>query len=422
MRAIFFAEYFPPYMGSDRRIFHIARALTQWNVEFAVVPPLRILGGRCEQGLREYFSRYFLNGVVDDESGGIHGHYFRLPRGLASAWRSAGVHAAYAVTLPYLIRAAARYLRARKPDVVVIAHPSYLCGVAGLAAARACGIPALLDYPDAWTPLAVETASLSPWGASARILAGIERAAAHMPDRIVSITAALARYIGGLGARCPIEVVPNGADETHFDFRKTESGRARLGYADDDEIVLYSGRLEPWSGVDEIVRMVGLTARMRPRVKFLFVGDGSAAARAAKDIHEARLEQHAAFIGYRPYGQMPSLIAAADIAIVPFPRTPTTEVCSPLKLFEYMMMHKPVITTGLPGLRELVSDEHAFFIHTFRAEEQANAVVLLLESAGLRSRLAESSYALVRRYLTWTTLAERFSRAMLATVAARRSA
>jgi glycosyltransferase involved in cell wall biosynthesis len=408
-----FAEYFPPYMGSDRRIFDLVSHVRDWSFEFAVVPPLRILGGRCEEALAEYFQRHFIDGIVEDESGGIHGHYFLLPPQLMRAWRSLPLPVAYAMTLPYLAARAAKYLRAQKPDIVVVAHPSYLCGAVGLLAAHAAGIPAVLDYPDAWTPLAVETACIDPNGATARILRTLEAAIARSAKRIVSITAGLERYVRGLGAACPIDIVPNGADDARFGAA-IPSARTTLGYEDGDEVILYSGRLEPWSGVHEIVEAIAKVCATRPRARFLFVGDGSAAGQLLEELSARGLENRVQCLGFQRYARMPELIAAADIAIVPFPHTPTTEVCSPVKLFEYLLMRKPVITTDLPGVREAVDERHVAFVRDLSRDQLGGAILELLQDAQRRENLRKAGYERCVQHFVWPVLAAKFSQSMSA--------
>lgn len=406
--AVVFAEYFPPYMGSDRRIFDLVRNCASWNIEFAVVPPLRILGGRCESALTEYFQRHFIEGVVEDESGGLHGHYFTLPPPLMRAWRRFGLPVAYGLTVPFLVAAAVRHLKARKPDVVIVAHPSYLCGAVGLFAAKIAAIPALLDYPDAWTPLAIETAGIRPGGMTANILRFLEGVIARRARRIVSITAGLTSYIRALGVSAPVSLVGNGADATMFDASLAPLSAAELRLPEGSEIILYSGRLETWSGVHEIVDTIDTVCSARERARFVFVGDGSAADSLVKEIHGRGLSDKVSFLGFRRFAQMPKIVASASVAIVPFPDTPTTRVCSPVKLFEYMLMKKPIITTDLPGIREAVSEQHVTFVRTLSAPEMSEAILSLLSNPRNASAVADRAYNLALSEFTWQELAIRF--------------
>lgn len=414
--AIFFAEYFPPYLGSDRRIFDLACAIPDWRTEFAVTPPLRVLGGRQEDALHDYFQRHFIDGVIDEDNGGIHGHYLLLTRFLMTAWEKLPMPLAYALTLPYLILRAASYLKERRPDLVVVAHPSYLCGVVALIAAKITGIPTLLDYPDAWTPLAVETSGISPSGPTSQVLGTIEKLTARSADRIVSITHGLAGYIRALGARAPIDVVPNGADAKRFNFEATGPARGDFGLPENRPIVLYSGRLEAWSGVHELIEMVQMVAAQVPDVLFAFVGDGTASAELQESAAETGVGENVAFLGFQPFSVMPRVIASVDIAIVPFPHTPTTEFCSPVKLFEYVLMHKPIVTTKLPGIYESVDERHVVFVEDFTARSFADSVVLLLNNSVLCNNLVTAAYDHCKHKFCYENLAFEFSQSMKSTV------
>ena len=413
--AIFFAEYFPPYMGSDRRIFDLARSIQGWSIEFVITPPLRLLGGRHEKALHEYFQRHFVNAEVDDESGGIHGHYLTLPARLMSAWRNLPMPFAYALTVPYLVYESVAYLRRKRPNIVVLAHPSYLCGVVALIAAKILGLPTLLDYPDAWTPLAIETAGIPERHWMPPVLSWLEKFVARRADSIVSITQGLTKYIRSLGVSARIDVIPNGADESHFNIAKVGASRESLGLPRDADVILYSGRLEAWSGVHELVETIRVVTKKNPRAHFLFVGDGSAAAPFMSQVATANLDASVTFLGFQPFATMPALISACDVAIVPFPRTLTTEYCSPVKLFEYMLMRKAIITTDLPGIREAVTDQHVHFIRDLSSDELSQAIISILDDSQRRLGLEEHAFHRSLNGHRWSSLAANFAQCMEAT-------
>jgi len=411
-RAVVFAEYFPPYMGSDRRIYDLMRHVRDWRVQFAVAPPLRVLGGRCEEALRDYFQQHFIDADQEDEAGGLHGHYFRLRHWIYAAWRVLPMPLAYVLTVAYLVKRASRHLAQVRPDIVVLAHPSYLCGLVGLIAARLHRVPVLLDYPDAWTPLAVETAGLRPDGLRAKLLGGLERLVARSCDTIVSISDGLTRYIRTLGSRARIEVVANGADVVHFDPERVVSRREALGFAPGDDVVLYSGRLELWSGIDALVETIERVVERRPRARFLFVGDGSTAVDFVAQLDARGLRERVVFAGFQRFKDMPALIAAADVAIVPFPSTPTTDVCVPVKLFEYLAMGVPVVTTGLPAIKEFVDVRHVRFVERLEASQLSALICDLLDDPQTRLELARDGAEHCRASFDYRRLAAQFGREM----------
>jgi glycosyltransferase involved in cell wall biosynthesis len=420
-RALVFAEYFPPYMGSDRRLFDLMSNIQEWQVDVAVVPPLRVLicGEGTEEALRLRLEYHSGSAVTVPESCARDRdvYYLKLTASLRRLWNVGFSPLAFACTVPNLIIQAVKLIRRSKPDVVVAGHPSYLCGLVAVLAARLAGVPVLLDYPDAWTPLAIETAGLRPLGLTARILYALEAFIAGQADRITSITAELADYVRNtMKAEAPITIVGNGGDDGVFVWDTPPADRASFNIPSDHTVVVYSGRLESWSGAAALVETVKLVVARRQKTTFLIIGDGNAAQTLRQAVRAEELEAHVVFLGYRPFAEMPQLIALADLAIIPFPRTPTTDVCAPIKLYEYMLMKKAIITTELRGIRESVSEEHVHFISDLEAQTLAGAILELVDDTDRRRDLAHRAYELATARLTWRSIAVEFSAEMRKTV------
>ena len=416
-RAIVFAEYFPPYMSSDRRLFHLISNLQDWSVCAVVTPPLRVLTKRCERRLLPY-GRSFAGSEKERMHGGIAATYLTLPGWLRSMFeRTATLPLAYATSIPLLVARAAQLVRRTDPDLCVVGHPSFITGVVGVAAAKLNGKPVLLDYPDAWTALAVETSGLCNATAIAT-LKGIEAAVARAADRIVVITDSLASYVRSLGARAPMSIVSNGAELDRF--RPKRDGRT-AGTEGRPFKVLFAGRLEQWSGVREMTALVDeVVARGGSRVEFHFVGDGGAAVNFQRRLRGRGLGGHCRFHGYQPYWLMPELIAACDLALLLFPDTQTTRPSSPVKLFEYMAMGKPVIATGLPGVREVVTEGEAIIVDDLRPAQIADHVMRLMDAPEERERIGQAAQRLVNERFGWLHLAGLFEAEMDRAVAVAR--
>ena len=97
-------------------------------------------------------------------------------------------------------------------------------------------------------------------------------------------------------------------------------------------------------------------------------------------------------------GLVPSAISACDIATMPFPDLPHYRHCmSPLKMFEYMAVGRPILASDLPTIRDVLSEETAWFYtpsdvddflrlcreiadHPHRASDRAHRARMLVES------------------------------------------
>jgi len=61
------------------------------------------------------------------------------------------------------------------------------------------------------------------------------------------------------------------------------------------------------------------------------------------------------FLGEKPYEKIPGYLHFCDVCILPHTRNDFTMSMNPLKLYEYLAMGKPVVTTDIPGLEEFGS-------------------------------------------------------------------
>jgi glycosyltransferase involved in cell wall biosynthesis len=89
----------------------------------------------------------------------------------------------------------------------------------------------------------------------------------------------------------------------------------------------------------------------RPEWTILLIGP----TRADATGHLRRLSQRAnvRYISARPYAELPTYVAAFDVALIPYLANAYTRSCFPLKTYEYLAAGKPVVASGLPELAEL---------------------------------------------------------------------
>jgi glycosyltransferase involved in cell wall biosynthesis len=102
---------------------------------------------------------------------------------------------------------------------------------------------------------------------------------------------------------------------------------------------------------------------------------------------------------------LPSYVASFDIALQP----EVTPYASPLKLFEYMAIGKPIVAPAMDNIREVLEDGTDGLLFTPNdSESLGQAVRTLVKDAGLRARLAAAAVAKVREQdLTWSRNARR---------------
>lgn len=95
------------------------------------------------------------------------------------------------------------------------------------------------------------------------------------------------------------------------------------------------------------------------------------------------------FLGARDYSVLKSYAAQCDVLMIPFRINDITRATSPVKIFEYMALHKPIVTTDMNECRKyrsvLIGHDHEEFLQrideALRLREDKDYITLLDEEA-----------------------------------------
>lgn len=193
-------------------------------------------------------------------------------------------------------------------------------------------------------------------------------------DHIVTPSHVLQKRIIALGiAPEKISVIPNGASLNPPCPRPTDAPGSYL---------LYFGALQPWQGVDVLLRAFARLADLPDLHLVICASHDSRRARALQRLAHslqisARIRWHCALSeeDLAPWREHALLSVA-----------PLTECarnldqgCSPLKILESMSSGVPVVASDLPAVRELMVDRvHGRLVHPDRPGELARVIRVLL--------------------------------------------
>jgi glycosyltransferase involved in cell wall biosynthesis len=171
-------------------------------------------------------------------------------------------------------------------------------------------------------------------------------------------------------------------------------------------VVAYAGHLYPWKGSDLVIRAI---ARV-PGARALIVGghpDESDWARVQHLARELGVLDRVTLTGFVASTEVAARLAAASIFVVPTVATPSARYTSPLKLFEYMSLGRPIVATDLPSVREILADDvNGLIVPPDDPDAMASAILRLASHPDLADRLARRAFADVEAY-SWRRRAER---------------
>jgi glycosyltransferase involved in cell wall biosynthesis/putative flippase GtrA len=197
---------------------------------------------------------------------------------------------------------------------------------------------------------------------------------------------------------------PNAVQPDEFDIPLTkEEARMQLALPQDKKIVVYTGHLYGWKGVDTLAE----ASRMLPEEYLVvFVGgtpeDRQKLASAYEGVATVR------FVGHVPHAEIPVWQKAADVLVLP--NTAKENISkyytSPMKLFEYLASRAPVVASRIPSIEEIVSEQDVFFAEPDSAASFAETIQKAVQNPHEAVERATRAYGRVLEF-TWDKRAKR---------------
>ena len=224
-------------------------------------------------------------------------------------------------------------------------------------------------------------------------------------DRIVTPSYTLRDNLVRLGAPAErITVIPNGA-VLPPEVPPPVDAPSRY--------VLYFGAVQPWQGVDVLLRAFALLSDLsdlrlvvcvstRPRHTKPYRRLARRLGLSDRIVWRYRLSE-AELLPWRRH----ALVSVAPL--VECARN-VEQGCSPLKILESMAVGVPVVASDLPVVRELIADgEHGRLVPPGRPSELARTLRLLLEDSEERARLGHQARLRVADRFTWEAATRRLT-------------
>jgi len=277
-----------------------------------------------------------------------------------------------------------RIPRRQRPAVVYESH-----GVADVVAKE---MPVLLGKPD----LAASSRKLDR-------LARREKRVWSRAAAYVTLTKVLADELTErFGARTKVFVVPDASVPAE-----------PIALPPDEPFVAgYAGHLYPWKGVDVFVHAIAAA----PGVHGLIVGGHpgeSDLARVKQLVTSLGLDDRITITGLLPPRDVRAQLAKAAVLVLPNTASAiSARYTSPLKLFEYLSLDRPIVASDFPATREVLDDRlTAILVPPGDAGALARALMELQSRPDLRRLLGDAAGALAPKF-TWDARAKRIEAAL----------
>jgi glycosyltransferase involved in cell wall biosynthesis len=237
------------------------------------------------------------------------------------------------------------------------------------------------------------------------------RMLASRTDAYIAPSASIAESIRkefGRGVR-RLDVIPYGIDPAWFDRERSEMSTARRASA--APVIGTVARLARQKSIHDLIEAMPFVRQVRPETRLLIFGDGPLRADLETLCRRLKLTDAVTFAGFAE--DLAAAYAAIDIFVLP-----SRIEGLPVSLLEVMAMGIPVVGTRVPGISELVEDEHTGLSVPYgQPEALAAAALRLLSDEALRNRICRNARERIRHRYVRSAVAER-TEALYATLCA----
>jgi len=206
-----------------------------------------------------------------------------------------------------------------------------------------------------------------------------------------------------------VVVFPNGVD-THKFYPDAQGAAAvrNMLCVQDKPMILFVGNFYEWHDVITLLRAFASVVELFPHVRLVLVGDGATRPAMEQQAADLGLGNASHFVGLVPHRDVPRYLAAADIAVLPYPAMQREMWLSPLKLFEYMAAGKAIVAAAAGQVADVICNgRNGLLVPPGDVVSMAEALKKLVVDDNLRAQLGRQARTDAEQKHSWEQYAAR---------------
>lgn len=399
MKLLILTQYFPPEVGAPQnRLFELAVRLKKLSIDVIVLTAMP------NYPQMQIYKGYEGKDYVYEELEGIpvHRSSIYLPKSKSIIQRLLNYFS--------FVYSSARVGNSKigEVDVILCESPPLFLGYSALYLKRKKKAKLIFNVSDLW-PESAEKLGVVTDKYMLKLAYNLEAKLYKKSVLVSGQTQGICKNITERFPSVKTYWLPNGVDVSYYNPQQVESNwRQENGFAENDILFLYAGIVGLAQGL-EIILEVADKLRAHNDIKFVLLGSGPVKESLMTQKHERQLN-NVFFFDAVSKTQMPAIVKAIDVSIVPLRKLDLFLGAIPSKIFENLAMEKPVIL-GVDGeARELFVNQGkcALYSEPENAEALKENVLKLATDPALRKQLGEAGRAYVEKAFNRNTIAENF--------------
>jgi glycosyltransferase involved in cell wall biosynthesis len=404
MRILILTQYYPPEVGAPQnRLSDLAERLTKFGHSVTILTALP------NYPIGEVFPEYRGMRIADQCTNGI-----RVIR----TWIYATKQKSFLKRLfNYFSFTLFSFLiglwKLGRQDILIVESPPLFLGLSGFLLSKAKRAKLVFNVSDLWPESAAAMGILR-----SRTLINLSKwLEAFVYQHSSLITGQTQGIVDNVRSRFPekrVELVTNGVRTERFipcTLKEKEIIKKKLGISK-KFIAGYAGLHGLAQGLETVIQAAQLLTE-HTEIFLIFIGDGPEKNQLMRLANEAKLQNLCFYPSY-PASQVPEILAAFDLAIIPLKRFDLFKGALPSKMFEAMAAGVPVLVSIEGEARTLVEKARAgICIEPENPKAMAEAILELYSKPRYRHDLGENGRRYVLCHFNRLHIAKRFEQLLI---------
>ncbi len=399
MKLLILTQYFPPEVGAPQnRLFELAVRLKKLGIEVSVLtampnyPQMKIYNG--------YEGKNYMYEEIEGIP--VHRASIYLPKNKSIIQR----------LLNYFSFVYSSAMVGKNKigdiDIIMCESPPLFLGYSALYLKRKKKAKLIFNVSDLWPESAEKLGVVTnKW-----MLKLAYRLEKKLYQKSILVTGQTQGICKNINMRFPLVNtfwLPNGVDVSYYNpSTVTSNWRIENDFSESDILYLYAGIIGLAQGLEIILKTAELV-KSNPSIKFILLGSGPEKEKLLSIKTEKQLSNVYFFDAVSKL-QMPQIVKASDVSIIPLRKLELFLGAIPSKIFENLAMEKPVILAVDGEARELFVSQGkcALYSEPENAEDLTKNVLLLANNEDLRIQLGEKGRVYVEQNFNRDIISQKF--------------
>jgi len=193
-------------------------------------------------------------------------------------------------------------------------------------------------------------------------------------------------------------VLPNGINPQQFRKQPEDIFLKKRLFIDQKLVVGFVGVFVNWDNLEKLLEVFNNIRNKGGDIYMLLVGDGSNRVNLENRLLELNLSRYVVITGFVSREKVRDYISCMDICVLPS----SNSFGSPIAMFEYMAMSKPVVVPNVEPVLDVVTDRvNSLVFENGNFQDLEKKICELIENPAMRREIGEAGSTLVLKKYTW---------------------